>query len=118
MSRTPVSKETTAPGHGSSEQQGPKEPSFQSDKVYIMDGGFATHLTEVIGDGGKVISDPLWSSRALQSNPEAVVQTHVDFINAGANIIGTNTYQASAELFRKHLKFKDKLVNENGKLSK
>ena len=67
---------------------------FDKSRVYIFDGGFATHLTTVLDDDGALMSDPLWSCRALQSNPEAVVQTHKDFIVAGgADIIGTNTYQ-------------------------
>lgn len=47
--------------------------------------------------------DPLWSCRALHTNPDAVIQTHSDFVTAGADIITTNTYQATAEHLRKHL---------------
>ena len=32
-----------------------------------------------------------------------MIKTHEAFLNAGANIITTNTYQAHHELFRKHL---------------
>jgi len=39
----------------------------------------------------------------LLTNPEAVIQTHKDFVEAGADIITTNTYQATAEHLRKHL---------------
>ena len=45
----------------------------------------------------------MWSCRALHTDPEAVIQTHKDFIEAGADIITTNTYQASAEHIRKHV---------------
>ena len=47
--------------------------------------------------------DPLWSCRALHTDPEAVIKTHADFVRAGADIITTNTYQATAEHLRKHL---------------
>ena len=50
-----------------------------------------------------VDNDPLWSCRALHTDPEAVIQTHKDFVDAGADIITTNTYQASAEHIRKHV---------------
>ena len=43
----------------------------------------------------KINGDPLWSCRALKDEPDAVVATHVNFINAGANIITTNTYQVN-----------------------
>ena len=48
---------------------------------------------------------------------------HLDFIEAGANLILTNTYQASADHFRRHLDFADPvlgphlLIEEAGKLA-
>ena len=56
------------------------------------------------------MNDPLWSCGALQRHPQAVTQTHRDYIEAGADIIGTNTYQAHFQLFRKHLRFKASLA--------
>jgi len=41
--------------------------------------------------------------RALHNDSEAVIKTHKDFVDAGADIITTNTYQASGEHLRKHL---------------
>lgn len=50
----------------------------EKDNILILDGGFssqlATHVTELI-DG-----DVLWSSRFLATNPEAVIETHLDFL--------------------------------------
>jgi len=79
---------------------------FDGSKIYVFDGGFATHLTSVLNDDA-LMNDPLWSCGALQRHPQAVTQTHRDYIEAGADIIGTNTYQAHFQLFRKHLRFKD-----------
>lgn len=36
--------------------------------------------------------------------PEAVIQSHLDFLEHGAEIILTNTYQASVEGYIEHLK--------------
>ena len=81
-------------------------PTFQSDKFYCLDGGFASSLQ--VFHQKDIDGDPLWSCRALKIDPEAVIKTHEAFLNAGANIITTNTYQGHHELFRKEIKdFKD-----------
>jgi homocysteine S-methyltransferase len=66
---------------------------FEKDKFYCLDGGFASQLSSHFKS--KIDGDPLWSCRALHDDPQSVVETHVDFIKAGANIITTNTYQVS-----------------------
>ena len=76
-------------------------PMFQTDRFYCLDGGFASSLQKFHHE--QVENDPLWSCRALHTNPEAVIKTHEAFIKAGANIISTNTYQAHHELFKKHI---------------
>lgn len=75
---------------------------FLSDRVVIIDGGFATQLTKHVGD--RVDGDPLWSARFNATQPADVVRTHLDFLRAGAQCIGTNTYQASVEGYMKHLR--------------
>ncbi len=42
---------------------------------------------------GENTSLPLWSARALLENPELVLQIHSDFIQAGADIITTDTFR-------------------------
>uniref|UniRef100_A0A1B0DDM3 Hcy-binding domain-containing protein n=1 Tax=Phlebotomus papatasi TaxID=29031 RepID=A0A1B0DDM3_PHLPP len=71
----------------------------------VIDGGFATQLTQHVGD--KVDGDPLWSARFNATNPAAVKAVHVDFLEAGAEIIRTNTYQASIDNYKKHLGISD-----------
>ena len=39
--------------------------------------------------------DALWSALALTTAPEAVRQVHTDYLEAGARVITTNTYQAT-----------------------
>ena len=41
---------------------------------------------------GVATSDGLWSAGPLLKNPDAVLDVHLDYLKAGANIITTNTY--------------------------
>lgn len=58
-----------------------------------------THQSTHLEDLGFDLSFPLWSASLLvqssQKNREAVRQIHSDYIAAGAQIIGTLTYQVS-----------------------
>lgn len=69
--------------------------------VFVLDGGFSTQLSCHVGTTAD--GDPLWSARFLQTHPEDVVNTHLDFLRAGSDVIMTNTYQASVGGFVKHL---------------
>lgn len=71
-------------------------------KVKILDGGFSTQLATHVGTA-EIDGDPLWTARFLKTHPECVLYTHLDFLRAGAQIIQTNTYQASVNGFMKHL---------------
>lgn len=62
--------------------------------VRIIDGSFSFQLLTHAGSE-KFDGDPLWTSRCLVTNPDAVFQTHLDYLRAGSEIIETNTYQAS-----------------------
>ncbi|KAK5646297.1 hypothetical protein RI129_004761 [Pyrocoelia pectoralis] len=69
--------------------------------IKILDGGFATQLGCHVQD--HIDGDPLWSARFLHTQPQAIIDTHLDFLRAGADIIMTNTYQASISGFEKYL---------------
>lgn len=69
--------------------------------VLVLDGGFSTQLSCHVGTS--MDGDPLWSARFLQTHPDGVVNTHLDFLRAGSDVIMTNTYQASVGGFVKHL---------------
>ncbi|XP_066258747.1 uncharacterized protein [Euwallacea similis] len=88
------------PGIGSSSEH-VLDISPQSKNVVVLDGGFATQLSCHVSQ--PIDGDVLWSSRFLASDPEAVIDTHLDFLRAGADVIITNTYQAGIDLFVKHL---------------
>lgn len=73
----------------------------QMDRVTVLDGGFATQLSVHVGK--HIDGDPLWSARFNATNPNAVFKTHLDFLEAGADCIMTNTYQASIEGYMEYL---------------
>lgn len=57
----------------------------------VLDGGLATELES----RGYDLDDPLWSSRALIEAPATVAAIHTDYLEAGADVITTATYQAT-----------------------
>nr|XP_045600190.1 homocysteine S-methyltransferase YbgG-like [Procambarus clarkii]XP_045600193.1 homocysteine S-methyltransferase YbgG-like [Procambarus clarkii] len=69
-------------------------------RPWILDGGLASTLQE---DGFSVDGDPLWSARILATNPDAIKKVHASFLEAGADIITTASYQASIVGFKDHL---------------
>ncbi|XAR61178.1 Homocysteine S-methyltransferase [Bertholletia excelsa] len=63
--------------------------------VAIVDGGFATELER----HGADLNDPLWSARCLLTSPDLVRRVHLDYLEAGADIIITASYQATIQGF-------------------
>ncbi|BAT17999.1 Os12g0607000 [Oryza sativa Japonica Group] len=61
----------------------------------VMDGGLATELEA----NGADLNDPLWSAKCLLSSPHLVRKVHLDYLEAGANIIITASYQATIQGF-------------------
>ena len=57
----------------------------------ILDGGLSTALE----NKGHVLHGNLWTAELLLSDPTAIEQVHLDWLNAGAQIITTASYQAS-----------------------
>lgn len=56
--------------------------------VRILDGGMSRELTRL----GAALRQPEWSALALIETPDIVRQVHWEFIDAGADIITTNSY--------------------------
>ena len=61
-----------------------------------LDGAFATELERQ----GIPIDGPLWSARALQEVPGAVVGVHRTYLHAGADVLLTGSYQVSSVGYR------------------
>jgi len=69
----------------------PLEPFWTGRGGAILDGGLASELAA----RGVDLNDPLWSARALLAAPETIAAVHRDYLEAGADVISTATYQAS-----------------------
>jgi homocysteine S-methyltransferase len=63
--------------------------------VLVADGGLATELEAQ----GNDLSDPLWSARLLMDAPGQILDAHLAFFRAGAQIATSASYQASFEGF-------------------
>ena len=63
----------------------------------IMDGAMGTELM----NRGLKMPLPLWSADTNITNPEVVKSVHLDYVNAGADIIGTNTFRTTTWTYRK-----------------
>lgn len=67
-----------------------------SKQAIILDGALATELEQ----RGHDLRDPLWSTKILLQQPEAIEQLHYDYLSAGADCIITATYQADFSLLQ------------------
>ena len=63
--------------------------------VTVLDGGLSTALEEVGAD----IGGPLWTARAVLESPDLLEEAHRRFVNAGATVITTASYQCGAHEF-------------------
>ncbi|WNC67708.1 homocysteine S-methyltransferase [Thalassotalea nanhaiensis] len=62
---------------------------------FIIDGGLATQLES----SGFNLNNNLWSAKLLLENPDAIVDAHLAYLNAGAKCIISASYQASIQGF-------------------
>ncbi len=70
---------------------------LKNKEVVILDSAMGTELQRRNVD----IPLPLWSSNALVINPDMVRQIHIDNIDAGADIITTNTFRTHRRTLQK-----------------
>ncbi|XP_073143610.1 homocysteine S-methyltransferase 2-like isoform X1 [Henckelia pumila] len=63
--------------------------------VAVIDGGLATELER----HGADLNDPLWSAKCILTSPHLVRAVHLDYLEAGADIILTASYQATIQGF-------------------
>ncbi len=71
---------------------------IQSQGLVILDGALATELEA----RGANLNHSLWSAKLLVENPALIQEVHLDYLNAGANVISTASYQASFVGFEKN----------------
>lgn len=68
---------------------------LSGDAPIIIDGGLATQLEAQ----GQDIHNPVWSAAILKSNPQAIVDAHRAYLDAGAECIISASYQANRHGF-------------------
>ncbi len=71
------------------------DPFIKDKGFVILDGAMATELEA----RGADLNHSLWSARLLLEAPELIKQVHYDYLQAGADVITTASYQASFEGF-------------------
>ena len=59
----------------------------------VLDGGLSTELER----RGADLRDPLWSARVLVEDPDLIVEVHRAYVEAGADVVISASYQASFE---------------------
>ncbi|KAJ7587084.1 Homocysteine S-methyltransferase [Mycena floridula] len=69
---------------------------FSKSRV-ITDGGLGTTLEDVFHSN--ISNTPLWSAKPILEQPESIVEAHLTFMKAGAEVISTSTYQCSFDAF-------------------
>lgn len=61
----------------------------------ILDGG----LSNVLEEQGCDLNHKLWSAKIIINDPEAIIKSHMRYLEAGANCITSSGYQATVEGF-------------------
>jgi homocysteine S-methyltransferase len=64
----------------------------------VLDGALATELER----HGADLDDPLWSANCLIEAPKRIARVHRDYLEAGADVISSATYQTSEAGFMRH----------------
>lgn len=106
---------------------------MEKDNIFVAESGFAKQLEINAGKREQFDGHPLWAAKLNYTKPQAVIQTHLDLLRIGAQIIYTNTYQATIDGYCEHLNLtkgqsrqlfkdtvelahmaRDRYLNENG----
>ncbi|MFJ9673856.1 homocysteine S-methyltransferase [Streptomyces sp. NPDC101221] len=64
----------------------------------VLDGGLSNQLEAA----GHDLGDALWSARLLADDPESITRAHLAYVEAGADVVITSSYQATFEGFARH----------------
>jgi homocysteine S-methyltransferase len=94
----------------------PVDEFLQQQPFMVLDGALATELER----HGANLDDPLWSAKCLIESPELIRKVHLDYLNAGADVIISASYQASLAGFQdKGFSYSEsvKLVNESVRIA-
>ncbi|BBB00766.1 putative homocysteine methyltransferase [Actinacidiphila reveromycinica] len=70
-------------------------PLVPDDGALVLDGGLSNQLV----DQGCDVTDPLWTARLLAEEPGQILAAHTAYLEAGAQVLTTASYQATFEGF-------------------
>ncbi|WP_079053980.1 homocysteine S-methyltransferase [Streptomyces graminilatus] len=96
-SETNESRETSPSGGVSPSSRSAFSAALSSGVPLVLDGGMSNQLASA----GHDLSDELWSARLLVEQPEAIVDAHLAYYEAGADVAITSSYQATFAGFAK-----------------
>ena len=65
------------------------------ERPFVIDGGLSNQLESK----GIRLDNSLWTASALVEQPDSIVETHLDYLEAGADCIITSSYQATIQGF-------------------
>ncbi|MDZ7624062.1 MAG: homocysteine S-methyltransferase family protein [Ignavibacteriaceae bacterium] len=96
-------------------QNNPFEIARINSKPLILDGAMGSYLQQK----GFKTDDVLWTTNINRTNPDAVIQIHHEYIEAGADIITTNTFRTNpASLSKAGISIASEYVKEAVELAK
>ena len=71
---------------------------LENNKTIILDGGMGAELEK----NGAKMDEKMWCGKCSVDQPELVRKIHEDYINAGADVITTNTYSTTPISMRQY----------------
>lgn len=74
------------------------ESLLAAQRCVILDGATATELARIVPPPRGEGDEPLWSTWALLHAPDAVLEVHRRYVEAGCDVISTNTWGLTAGL--------------------
>ena len=86
------------------------QEKINNNKIIILDGGIGGELQKV----GAKMDKGLWCGRCSLDNPNELLKVHENYINAGVDVITTNTY-ASTPISMKKYGYEDVILECNNK---
>jgi len=72
-------------------ENNPFETVKLNSKPLILDGTMGSYLQQK----GFATDDNLWTTHINHTNPDIIFQTHLEYIEAGADVITTNTFRTN-----------------------
>ncbi|MEA2381294.1 MAG: hypothetical protein QOH72_1265 [Solirubrobacteraceae bacterium] len=86
---------------GTNTAYGRVEELIRDQRCVMLDGGIATELGRVRPDATPREDEALWGTWALVHDPDAVRDVHRSYLDAGCDVISTNTWGLTGEIDRR-----------------